>query len=58
MRHVIVGLLELVESGIYAVFDAQGVELDGVPEDVEDGDEFIPTVMIHILIDYLWHVFK
>lgn len=58
VRHIVIGLFELVESGIYAVFDGKGVELDGVSEDIEDGDNFVPTLMIDIFLYQMRHVLQ
>jgi hypothetical protein len=58
VRHIIIGLFELVESRVYAVSNRKRIELDGVSEDVEDGDDFVPTLMIDILLYQMWHILE
>ena len=58
VRHIIIGLFELVESRVYAVSNRKRIELEGVCEDIEDGDDFVPTLMIDILLYEMWHILE
>lgn len=56
VRHVVVGLLQLVQCLVYAVSDAQGGELEGFLEDGVKFDELSPMPVLYVPSDQFWGI--
>jgi hypothetical protein len=56
VRHVVVGLLQLVQCLVDPVADAQGGKLECFLEDRVKLDEFAPMPVLDVSFDKLWWI--